>query len=82
MTWHKSESDVYPVLIDTESSPTTVYIRQNVEEETRHNEQSGDRTVFVYDEATMTKLEYESYLREKNQADIEYLYMMGGYDYE
>ena len=35
LNYRKSESTVYPVLVDTESSKTTVFLRRKVEEKTR-----------------------------------------------
>lgn len=78
-----SESDIMPEELDTSTSPTTVYLRKNIREEERKDHETGEtRTVFVYDEAKMPRLEYVDYLSGKTQADVEYLYMMGGLDYE
>lgn len=83
LNYHKSESDTTPEEIDTASSPTTVYLRRNIRTEERKDPETGEtRTVFVYDEATIPRDEYNAYLTGKAQADIEYLYMMGGFDYE
>lgn len=77
------ESDTMPDEIDTMSSPTTVYLRKNIRTEERTDPETGEtRTVFVYDEAKMPRQEYVDYLSGKTQADVEYLYMMGGLDYE
>lgn len=83
INYNKSESDTMPEEIDTASSPTTVYLRKNIHAEERTDPETGDtRTVYVYDEAAIPRREYEDYLAGKTQADIEYLYMMGGLDYE
>jgi hypothetical protein len=83
LDYYKSESDTMPEDIDTESSPTTVYIHKNIHTEERTDTGTGEtRTVYVYDEATIPRDEYNAYLTGKTQADIEYLYMMGGLDYE
>ena len=73
----KSQSSVKPDLVDTNSSKTTVYIRQNIvkKEKTVENTNSEDNdatstTVFYeYDEAKLTKEEYQEYLKELNGSD-------------
>ena len=72
----KSQSSVKPDLVDTTSSKTTVYIRQNIikKEKTVENTNSEDNdaisTVFYeYDEAKLTKEEYQEYLKELNGSD-------------
>ncbi len=81
--YQRSVSTSVPEEIDTSSSPTTVYLRKNIHAEERKDPETGEtRTVFVYDEAEMPRQEYVDYLSGKTQADIEYLYMMGGFDYE
>lgn len=83
LDYYKSESDTMPEDIDTTSSPTTVYFHKNIHTEDRTDPETVEtRTVFVYDEAKMPRQEYNSYMQGKTQADIEYLYMMGGYDYD
>lgn len=83
LNYYKSESDAMPIEIDTVSSPTTVYLRKNIRAEERQDIETGTtRMVYVYDEATIPRDEYNAYLTGKTQADIEYLYMMGGLDYE
>lgn len=82
LNYYKSESDTMPDEIDTVSSPTTVYLRRNIRTEERTDDMGEKRTVYVYDEAKVSKTEYMDYISGKTQADIEYLYMMGGLDYE
>lgn len=83
LNYYKSESDTMPDEIDTMSSQTTVYLRRNIRTEERTDPETGEtRTAFVYDEAKMPRQEYADYLSGKAQADVEYLYMMGGLDYE
>ena len=73
----KSQSSVKPDLVDTTSSKTTVYVRQNIveKEKTVENTNSEDNdatptTVFYeYDEAKLTKQEYQEYLKELNGSD-------------
>ena len=86
----KSQSSVKPDLIDTTSSKTTVYIRQNIVEKIKTDEMSGEETVFYeYEEAKLTKAEYQEYLKEleiidiqQQRADIDYIALMSGIDLE
>ena len=83
LDYKKVESDTMPDEIDTMSSPTTVYLRRNIRTEERTDQEAGETmTVYVYDEAKVPRQEYDNYMQGKTQADIEYLYMMGGLDYE
>ena len=86
LNYVKSQSSVKPDLVDTTSSKTTVYIRQNIVENIKTDEMSGEETVFYeYDEAKLTKEEYQEYLKEleiidiqKQRADIDYIMLMTG----
>lgn len=67
LNYKKSQSSIKPDLIDTTSSKKYVYLRQNVVEVNSTDEQSGEyRSYFEYDEAKLTKGEYEEYLKELN----------------
>ena len=86
----KSQSSVKPDLVDTTSSKVVVYLRQNIVENIKTDEMSGEETVFYeYDEAKLTKQEYQEYLKEleiidihKQRADIDYIALMSGIDLE
>ena len=73
----KSQSSVKPDLVDTTSSKTTVYIRQNIVEKEKSventNSEDNDATsttvFYEYDEAKLTKEEYQEYLKELNGSD-------------
>ena len=90
LNYVKSQSSVKPELVDTTSSKTTVYIRQNIVENKKTDEMSGKETVFYeYEEAKLTKAEYKEYLKEleiidiqKQRADIDYIALMTGIDLE
>ena len=90
LNYIKSQSSVKPDLVDTTSSKTTVYIRQNIVENKKTDEMSGEQTVFYeYEEAKLTKAEYQEYLKEleiidiqKQRADIDYIAIMSGIDLE
>ena len=72
LNYIKSQSSVKPDLIDTTSSKTSVYIRRNIIEKEKAVENtnsdesnSTSTTVFYeYDEAKLTKEEYQEYLKE------------------
>ena len=90
LNYVKSSSSVKPDLVDTTSSKTTVYIRQNIVENIKTDEMSGEETIFYeYEEAKLTKAEYQEYLKEleiidiqKQRADIDYIALMSGIDLE
>lgn len=64
LNYVKSQSFIKPELIDTTSSKTSVYVRQNISEKEITND-NGDTIIFYeYEEAKMTKEEYQEYLKE------------------
>ena len=90
LNYIKSQSSVKPDLVDTTSSKVVVYLRQNIVENIKTDEMSGEETVFYeYEEAKLTKEEYKEYLKEleiidiqKQRADIDYIALMSGIDLE
>ena len=90
LNYIKSQSSVKPDLIDATSSKVVVYLRQNIVENIKTDEMSGEETVFYeYEEAKLTKEEYQEYLKEleiidiqKQRADIDYIALMSGIDLE
>ena len=82
----KSQSSVKPDLVDTTSSKVVVYLRQNIVENIKTDEMSGEESVFYeYEEAKLTKQEYQEYLKEleiidiqQQRADIDYIMLMMG----
>ena len=86
LNYIKSQSSVKPELIDTTSSKVVVYLRQNIVENIKTDEMSGEETVFYeYEEAKLTKQEYQEYLKEleiidiqQQRADIDYIMLMTG----
>ena len=61
----KSQSSVKPDLVDTTSSKSTVYLRKNIVEVEKTNENDDTSTTFYeYDEAKLSKEEYQEYLKE------------------
>ena len=90
LNYVKSQSSVKPELVDTTSSKVVVYLRQNIVEKEKTDEMSGEKIVFYeYEEAKLTKQEYQEYLKEleiidiqKQRADIDYIALMSGIDLE
>lgn len=90
LNYIKSQSSIKPELIDTTSSMTTVYLHKNIIEIERANESDNTTTIFYeYDEAKLTKEEYQEYLKEleiidiqQQRADIDYIALMTGIDLE
>ena len=90
LNYIKSQSSVKPDLVDTTSSKAVVYLRQNIVENIKTDEMSGEESVFYeYEEAKLTKQEYQEYLKEleiidiqKQRADIDYIALMSGIDLE
>ena len=86
LNYIKSQSSVKPDLVDTTSSKAVVYLRQNIVENIKTDEMSGEETVFYeYEEAKLTKEEYQEYLKEleiidiqQQRADIDYIMLMIG----
>ena len=86
LNYIKSQSSVKPDLVDTTSSKTTVYLRQNIVEKTKLDEISEESTTYYeYEEAKLTKEEYQEYLKEleiidiqQQRADIDYIMLMTG----
>ena len=86
LNYVKSQSSVKPDLVDTTSSKVVVYLRQNIVENIKIDEMSGEESVFYeYEEAKLTKEEYQEYLKEleiidiqQQRADIDYIMLMTG----
>lgn len=71
LNWYKSKSITNPELIDTESSQKVTYLRRNVIEKQMINRNNEPYIVYEYDEAKLTKAEYDRYLEEMSILDIE-----------
>jgi predicted nucleotidyltransferase len=86
----KSESTIKPELVDTTSSKKYVYLRKDIIETQKTDEISNETiTLYEYQEAKLTKAEYQEYLAElsiidiqQQRADIDYIAIMTGVDLE
>ena len=57
--WYSGESTVNPALIDTNSSKKYVYVRRNVEQHERENEQGETETYYTFEEQKVDKSVYD-----------------------
>lgn len=64
--WVKSESNVNPVLQDTESSRVYNYDRRNVKQTERTAEDGSKETIFSYEENKVFKTDWDNYLALKS----------------
>ena len=80
MNWITAQSTQRPAEIDTTSSKAVNYVRRNihmVEVPDMQNGQETTRTVYEYEEMTVSKEAWPMYLQlEQAQADIIYLNML------
>lgn len=66
MEFYKSESLEKPVTLDFSSSPTTVYIRKNIEQVEKKDTNTGNtQIVWEYDEARVSKTDYIAELKSR-----------------
>jgi len=70
LNYRKSQSSVYPELIDTTSSKKYVYLRENVVEKQSDDMDGKTYIYYEYDEAKITKEEYEQYLNETDASEF------------
>ena len=72
MKTFKSESGIMPLPIDDISSPTTVYVNENVTEVERTDEETGETsTVYRYDVRLYSREEWEKLQMAKRIIDLE-----------
>ena len=86
LTYRKSSSTIRPALVDETSSSKVTYVRRNIKEvNVEADEEMGlpAATHYEYEEAKLTKEEYEIYKQSQEQlqlrADVDYVILMGGY---
>ena len=86
----KSESTIKPELVDTTSSKKYTYLRRDIIETQKTDEVLNEAiSYYEYQEAKLTKAEYQEYLTElsiidiqQQRADIDYIAIMTGVDLE
>lgn len=70
LNYIKSQSYTKPELVDTTSSKKVVYLHQNITEVIATDEQSDENRIYYeYEEAKLTKEEYEQYLDELSSTE-------------
>lgn len=71
MRWYKSESAIRPDTLDTTSSKTSIFLRRNIIEKQHKDVIYGEmQTHFEYEEAKLTKEEYEKYKQNSANEEI------------
>lgn len=68
----QSESGELPLAVDETSSPTTVYVRESIEEYTRTDESGCSVTGYRYTEKQYTKEEWNDIQMANYVVDLEY----------
>lgn len=68
----QSSSGVRPDAIDATSSPTTVYVRENIQETTIETEMGGQQQWFTYTEKHYARQEWEELQVAQYVIDLEY----------
>lgn len=71
----RSESGEYPVLLDTVTSKTTVFVRKNVQEIEKEDE-GGTRTFYRYTEEQWPRQEWDSKHLPEVSKKVDLLMMM------
>lgn len=83
LNYKKTQSKIYPELIDATSSKKVVYLRKDISEKQRTDELTGQiYTYYEYLEAKVPKEEYQAHLQQQQRADIDYIALMTGVDLE
>lgn len=88
ITYNKTQSTLMPDMVDTTSSKTIVYLRKNIEKKQITNNMTDEPNwYYEYDEAKLTRKEYQEYLSElsikdiqQQRADIDYIALMTDVD--
>ena len=76
-TWYEGTSSVYPSLVDTTSSKKWVYVRRNIEEHEREDDEGIKEKFYKWEEMKIPKENYPIYeLEAQNAANLDYLAMM------
>ena len=81
--WYRSESTVMPEETDLTSSKVYNYVRRNIEEEEREDEEGNTITMYVFEEMKVLKESWGMYLETiQNTANIDYIAMETGIELE
>lgn len=81
--WITAEATFEPDAVDITTSKVYNYVRRNIREEQREDEEGNSYTVWVYEEMRVAKDEWEPYKSvERNIANIDYIAMMSDIEIE
>lgn len=81
--WYRSESTVMPEETDLTSSKVYNYVRRNIEEEEREDEEGNTIIMYVFEEMKVPKESWGMYLETiQNTANIDYIAMETGIELE
>ena len=81
--WITAEATFEPDAVDITTSKVYNYVRRNIHEEQREDEEGNSYTVWVYEEMRVAKDEWELYKSvERNTANIDYIAMMSDVEIE
>ena len=81
--WYRSESTVMPEETDLTSSKVYNYVRRNIEEEEREDEEGNTITMYVFEEMKVPKESWGMYLETiQKTANIDYIAMETGIELE
>jgi hypothetical protein len=78
--WYQSESMIRPDPVCLDWSPNNVYLHRNVHEEERKNLNGSTYTMWVYEEAKLSRADYAIYASEQVQANVDYIAVMSDID--
>lgn len=67
--WYDGESSVYPALVDTTSSKKWVYVRRNIEEHEREDDEGIKEKFYSYEEMKVPKDIYDIFRNERDNSD-------------
>lgn len=68
--WYQSESTVKPAEVCLDWSPRNVYLHRNIRQEEREDIDGQTVTMWVYEEAKLSRADYAIYAAEQNTNDI------------
>lgn len=69
LEYYTAQSDVTPALVDTTSSQKYNYIRRNIKEVEKEDPDGSKYTIYEYEEAKLTKVDYAIYLVDQTSGE-------------
>lgn len=68
--WYQSESTIKPAKICLDWSPRNVYLHRDIRQEEREDIDGQTVTMWIYEEAKLSRADYAIYAAEQNAEDI------------